>query len=711
MKKSYLLLAVMLTVLGMQGAKAQSKITMNNGANCQRTIQVSEDRKLRKLSDNMISVSPANAKRVVSEAKETHTLQIQPEGDWMQIIVYDGANYLEEFYMWDGDFYSNVIPEGVYDILVTNGFNLFYNIENLTVDADITLNPNMEDAKFGVTFHGTDENGTNLTEINAVEDTPAFTLYFVWDNLYMFCSNYGMGTSFEETVPVFYTNDYTESCLRVDANYATQDQKVYHLISPEITEVHENIDINIDGKDLYSFDSYFNLKTDNVPFFGISSFLTYAGSFMLSDVWNRNLLFNSGSPITTLTNAKVTDPVTSLDDRQVNFEVLGMVYRSHSWTSDLHDQIYSTPMAMDANGMMSWEPFDRDPLFTFTSYPPLRTATQITSKSNISDNHYFGYRAPVIFYNASSQSASSGSGSTCISGNIYPIGENGCIRFCDQDRAVSVTLNGQEIFNDSICKSVYLPVDAEGVVEMNLIDDNVFYDGINMVNQAQMTFDLSKDDIWAPTMTLLQVLDANGNENIIIEDLEGAKIRFGACDYSLNPSPWYFPYQGKPFVEAFFSIHENDFYPLSFTEDEALFDESIGHVFEIDLSQLQGIANGKWVSVGFMVTDQAGNSQIQVLSPLFFAGSYTAVGEDTATTSNVYPNPFQTSFTVNAVNPVSGKAVVNVYNVLGENVYTKAMNCNETTEFVINGSSLNAGIYFYSIATENGTLQGRIVKE
>ena len=205
--------------------------------------------------------------------------------------------------------------------------------------------------------------------------------------------------------------------------------------------------------------------------------------------------------------------------------------------------------------------------------------------------------------------------------------------------------------------------------------------------------------------------DIEPNENIIIDDLEGAKIRFGACDYGMSFSPYSHPYQGKPFVEAFFSIHENDFYPLSFSENEALFDEAIGHVFEIDLSQLQGIANDKWVSVGFMVTDEAGNSQIQVLSPLFFAGSYTAVGEDVATNSMVYPNPFQTSFTVSAANPVSGKAVVNVCNVLGENIYTKVKQCNGTTEFVIDGSSLMSGIYFYSIATENGKLQGRIVKE
>ena len=711
MKKSYLLLAAIMTVAGMLGAKAQNRIIMGNGTNYEKTIQVSDNQKIRRLSDNMIAVSPSTATRIVSEAKETHTLQIQPQGDWMQIIICDGADYLEEFYMWDGDSYSNEVPEGVYDILVTNGFSSFYNIENLTVDGDITLNPNMEEARFGITFYGTDENDTPLTEINAVEDTPTYSVYFVWNNLYLFSSNISMGTSFEESIPVFYTNDFTKSHLIVDAQYATDEQKVYHLVSPDISEVHDDIVINVDGKDLYSFDSYFNFKTDNVPFFGISSFLTFAGTFMLSDGWFRALIFNNEKPITTYTNARVTDPVSSFADRQVNLEVLCLAYRSHNPMSDLQDKLYSTPMAMDADGKMSWEPFDRDILYIFTNNPPLRTVTEVTGKSNINDTHYFGFRTPVIFYSAESQSVSAGCGSTYISGSIVPIGENGCVRYCDQDRIVNVTLNGQEIFNDSICKSGYIPVDAEGVVEMNFIDDNVYYDGINMVNQAQVTFDLSKEDIWAPTMTLLQVLDANGNENIIIDDLEGAKIRFGACDYGMSFSPYSHPYQGKPFVEAFFSIHENDFYPLSFSENEALFDEAIGHVFEIDLSQLQGIANDKWVSVGFMVTDEAGNSQIQVLSPLFFAGSYTAVGEDVATNSMVYPNPFQTSFTVSAANPVSGKAVVNVCNVLGENIYTKVMQCNGTTEFVIDGSSLMSGIYFYSIATENGKLQGRIVKE
>ena len=152
MKKSYLLLAAIMTVAGMLGAKAQNRIIMGNGTNYEKTIQVSDNQKIRRLSDNMIAVSPSTATRIVSEAKETHTLQIQPQGDWMQIIICDGADYLEEFYMWDGDSYSNEVPEGVYDILVTNGFSSFYNIENLTVDGDITLNPNMEEARFGITF-------------------------------------------------------------------------------------------------------------------------------------------------------------------------------------------------------------------------------------------------------------------------------------------------------------------------------------------------------------------------------------------------------------------------------------------------------------------------------------------------------------------------------------------------------------------------------
>lgn len=230
-----------------------------------------------------------------------------------------------------------------------------------------------------------------------------------------------------------------------------------------------------------------------------------------------------------------------------------------------------------------------------------------------------------------------------------------------------------------------------------------------------MECDLSSDDVTPPTMTFLQVKDADNRENVELTDLSQSTICFAAGDFSPHFNDEgavdYMQYDGRPELGVSYSYGNGDFTDLEVKEESSLFHENYGNVFTVDLAQIPADVNNTWVDVQFIFIDDVGNVQQQILSNLFYVGELTNVSESTATTSTVYPNPFQTSFTVKAVNPVSGKAVVNVYNVLGENVYTKAMNCNNTTEFVIDGSSLNAGIYFYSISTEKGTLQGRIVKE
>ena len=170
-------------------------------------------------------------------------------------------------------------------------------------------------------------------------------------------------------------------------------------------------------------------------------------------------------------------------------------------------------------------------------------------------------------------------------------------------------------------------------------------------------------------------------------------------------------YQGKPSVEVYYSTESKDWTVLDYTEVEDMFHVNYGNYFTIELSQLDESVLNQWVNLKFVVTDEAGNSQVQELSNVFYVGQQTSVNEVTTLAHTVYPNPFTNEVRINAAETVNGNASISVFNVLGEQVISKAMNCNNTNEFVIDGSSLNAGIYFYSIATENGTLQGRIVKE
>ena len=142
-----------------------------------------------------------------------------------------------------------------------------------------------------------------------------------------------------------------------------------------------------------------------------------------------------------------------------------------------------------------------------------------------------------------------------------------------------------------------------------------------------------------------------------------------------------------------------------------LFHADYGNVFVAELSQLETRALDEWVSLKFVLTDEAGNSQTQVLEKVFYAGAMISVGENGGLKHQVYPNPFTGEVRITTGEAVNGNATIDVYNVLGAQVYHKAMQCAGVTEFVWEGSQVPSGVYFYSIRTEGGVLQGRIVKE
>ena len=164
-------------------------------------------------------------------------------------------------------------------------------------------------------------------------------------------------------------------------------------------------------------------------------------------------------------------------------------------------------------------------------------------------------------------------------------------------------------------------------------------------------------------------------------------------------------------MEVYCAIEQDEWEPLVFEEDESLFDEDYGNVFTADLGQLESRALNKWVSLKFVLTDESGNTQMQELSNVFYSGESVSVNEQTALMHTVYPNPFNNEVRITAAQAVNGEANIVVYNVLGEQVYIKAENCTETQDFTIDGSAWKLGVYFYSISTENGVLQGKIVKK
>jgi hypothetical protein len=76
----------------------------------------------------------------------------------------------------------------------------------------------------------------------------------------------------------------------------------------------------------------------------------------------------------------------------------------------------------------------------------------------------------------------------------------------------------------------------------------------------------------------------------------------------------------------------------------------------------------------------------------------------------IYPNPNKGIFTIQSL-AVSGKSTVEIYNVLGQNIYSNTLNLSKGSDIEINLSDKSAGIYFYRLLKEDGNLlgEGKIV--
>jgi type IX secretion system substrate protein len=71
----------------------------------------------------------------------------------------------------------------------------------------------------------------------------------------------------------------------------------------------------------------------------------------------------------------------------------------------------------------------------------------------------------------------------------------------------------------------------------------------------------------------------------------------------------------------------------------------------------------------------------------------------------VFPNPSNGRFTIQSP-IVSGKSSVEIYNVLGQKVFSTPLNLPQGRDFEIDLSNQSSGIYLYRVITEHGELVG-----
>lgn len=232
--------------------------------------------------------------------------------------------------------------------------------------------------------------------------------------------------------------------------------------------------------------------------------------------------------------------------------------------------------------------------------------------------------------------------------------------------------------------------------------------------------DVSLDD--AQNMVTYEVIAANDayvTDNILQRNIEVLKTNFRSWNIQTktdnNPiqNAWsikdengsvvyshaYTVNDASTTINTPVEMEENKCYTINLT-DNGTDGITSGYIKILDgLGQEIYTVNGSYSSLSLQL--KSGNK---------YAGINGIAGVDAI---NVYPNPAANNISVNIATNKDIKAVVSIIDMLGRNVNIQkdaVLNAgNNTISFDVN--NLSKGIYFINIATEDGTMQAKFVKD
>jgi len=733
MKKIYLCFIATLIVFIATSANGQNRCVLKSDNGTERVITSSYQMRVFQQNDQEAIIHYSKGvKPQVKGVKATHILNVYPPTDynWTSIMLSDGENLLAEMYYFEGDHLTVELEEGTYYVACDSPDYIWLR-DDIEFNADMDIQVDFGECVNVLSLDLQDENGHPLDEVAFV--TSDYYTYLLWlDGVLLFeRPMINMTPNYYHNI-TWNFNSFDERSSIINMLWLEDgNQKTYYLWTPQQNGLDQSVTLTVNADELKVIQErfYINNSQWEASYYQLNDrFYDKNGGFIGDEGgWSRHQIFNPELPYTIVTNVKDADPT----DTQTYFRRVQLrprIYEGyyHDGSGPEYDDAIVTSFSLDVDGNLvreastfySW-PIDPP---SFPEFFPNTPASVVGPTDKMA---YYGERTPIAVYHPNAFNANTSPlNATRFYGSFYYTGEHSCERLADYDANIQVQIDWQMAYNDHIYNfndgNNSFTIDP-GVVMVDAHNDHLIANGLPKINHTNVQFDLNKDDAIPPTMTFLRVLDENGDESIYLGDLSQSTIVFGCADfgYHYQETEWggsydHMTYNDKPEVTVKFSmdaINAGDWIPLEVTEDPSLFHENYGNVFVADLSQIADYDVEDWVTVQFRLTDAAGNRQVQNLSFLFYAGKETGVQEHNNLSHSVYPNPFANEVKIIANQAVNGTANIQVYNVLGEQVYSKTENCADTKELTIDGSALKPGIYFYRINTENGLLQGKIVKD
>lgn len=231
-------------------------------------------------------------------------------------------------------------------------------------------------------------------------------------------------------------------------------------------------------------------------------------------------------------------------------------------------------------------------------------------------------------------------------------------------------------------------------ITIKVDDQNFMIDTIQGRLYAEMQFTEDAEDVSCPTLMMYQIRDKAGKITNKIKE-EGAILAFSGNDYQRDD---YGFMTEKCDTKLEVAIHgSNNFKEVQTTEVEKYNHQMWGTFRQVVLDKDLGYNPSGWFDLRFTLTDKAGNTQVQTLSPAFYA-EFATSGVNNTSADNV--NVRIENGTIFAG---SDNAVIEVWNTAGVKVVSAKGNSASMLD-------LNTGLYIVKVSTEDGVKVIKIVK-
>lgn len=215
------------------------------------------------------------------------------------------------------------------------------------------------------------------------------------------------------------------------------------------------------------------------------------------------------------------------------------------------------------------------------------------------------------------------------------VGRYGESRLCDDaETTLTFKFNG-EIIEDPANWSP----DSKGTWEFTVTNTNIVVDGLQGENKTVVYFDETNEESACPGIEMLHFRSEAGITDRFATATEGVmEFMGGAFKFNYYPELWNGVYECLPMdVTVEYSPYgDGNWTALTVEEVPELFQmPGWGYFYRASLADVTGKATKGWFDVRFMLQDEAGNWQEQVVSPAFRIDDLisTAVEEVAATTA------------------------------------------------------------------------------